>query len=209
MASLLMGVVGATAIVSLPLYLVAAQAVESRSSLHFSPAQLGIVVASYYTGSATFAFAGGNAAELIGGLRLLRYSIVLSAGVLVTVAALIGSWPTLAAVLFVAGAASTAGQASSNLVLSLRIMTKRQGLAFGIKQAAVPLAFLIAGAAVPAVALSIGWRWAFVGGGALACLALLGVPRPKSSLSDRVGAGRQNWDPERSRPLVVLAIGFG
>ena len=90
----------------LALYLVAAPAVEIRSSLHFSATQLRTVVASYYRGSAAFAFVGGNAAELLGRPRLLRSSMVLGAGVLVKVATLIGSWSTLAAVLFVAGAAA-------------------------------------------------------------------------------------------------------
>ena len=38
---------------------------------------------------------------------------------------------------------------------------RRHGLFFGIQAAAVPLAVLLAGLAVPAIGSTLGWRWAF------------------------------------------------
>jgi predicted MFS family arabinose efflux permease len=49
-------------------------------------------------------------------------------------------------------------------------------LTFGAKQSAIPLATLVAGVAVPTVALTLGWRWAFGISAALAAGALLLVP---------------------------------
>src|SRR5205823_1137887 len=65
----------------------------------------------------------------------------------------------------------------SNLTLARSVPAHRLGLSFGVKQAAIPLATLLAGAAVPAVALTVGWRWAYVIAAGLAVLALVGAPR--------------------------------
>ncbi len=202
------GLVLAASVVSLPSYLVAAQSVQMRSSLHFSAPELGVAVASYYAGSVAFAFAGGWLSELVGGPRVLRYCMILSAVVLLGIAFTVHSLAELAAALVLGGAASTAGQAASNLVISRRVSGTSQGLAFGVKQGAVPLAFMIAGLAVPAVTLTVGWRWAFAGAGVLALSALSLVPRPRSTLSARV-AHRGGTRPKGSAALLVLACGFG
>lgn len=205
---LLGGLVVAASVVSIPSYLVAAQSVQLRSSLHFSAPELGVAVASYYAGSVAFALAGGWLAEVVGGPRVLRYCMIVSAAVLLAMGLLVHSLVQLAGALVLAGAASTAGQAASNLVISRRVSGASQGMAFGVKQGAVPLAFMIAGLAVPAVTLTVGWRWAFAGAGVLALLALMLVPRPRSSLSSRV-ARRSGPGPSGRLPLVVLACGFG
>ncbi|MFI1994636.1 MFS transporter [Actinoplanes sp. NPDC020271] len=93
------------------------------------------------------------------------------------------------------GAAGNAmGQLGSNTSLSRRVPAHRQGLTFGVKQAAIPISTLLAGAAVPAVALTIGWRWAFVLAGLLACAAIRLVPveptapRPTHEHGQAIGA---------------------
>jgi cyanate permease len=69
------------------------------------------------------------------------------------------------------------GQLASNLTLARYVPASRLGLSFGVKQAAIPLATLLSGAAVPLVALTVGWRWAYAIGAGLALLALLLTPR--------------------------------
>lgn len=205
---LLGGLVLAASVVSLPSYLVAAQSVQLRASLHFSAPELGVAMASYYAGSVGFALAGGWLSEVIGGPRVLRYCMIVSSAVLLAMGLLVHSLVQLAGALVLAGAASTAGQAASNLVIARRVSGTSQGLAFGVKQGAVPLAFMVAGLAVPVVTLTVGWRWAFAGGGVLALLALMLVPRPRSSLASRV-ARRRGSGPKGTLPLLVLACGFG
>lgn len=51
---------------------------------------------------------------------------------------------------------------ASNVVLIHHVPERRQGLAFGMKQSAVPLAATLSGLALPLIALRVGWRWAFV-----------------------------------------------
>ena len=89
------------------------------------------------------------------------------------------------------------GQLASNLTLSRSVPAHRLGLSFGVKQAAIPLATLLAGAAVPAVALTVGWRWAYVIASGLAVLALLGAPR----------GGEYVRAPQADGTLVKLPVG--
>ena len=75
------------------------------------------------------------------------------------------------------------GQLASNTSLSRQVPAGRQGLSFGVKQAAIPVSTLLAGAAVPVVALTVGWRWAFV---LAACwLAAIGSCRPVNADGER------------------------
>ena len=50
---------------------------------------------------------------------------------------------------------------ASNVVLVHHVAEKHRGLAFGLKQSAVPLAATLSGLALPVIALRAGWRWAF------------------------------------------------
>lgn len=40
-----------------------------------------------------------------------------------------------------------------------------RGLVFGLKQAAIPLATMLGGVSAPAIAVTLGWRWASVDAG--------------------------------------------
>jgi MFS family permease len=94
-------------------------------------------------------------------------------------------------------------QVSTNVALAGSVRLERQGVAFGAKQAAVPLAGLVAGLAVPVIALVAGWRAAFFGAAAISAGALLyapGLGRPGT----RAPAAR----PRPTRLLVLMGI-FG
>ena len=78
----------------------------------------------------------------------------------------------------------------------------RLGLSFGIKQAAIPIATLLAGAAVPTVALTVGWRWAYLIGAAVALLALLITPR------DAAGRERSTSAPGERATAALSVIGI-
>ena len=202
-------VVVAVTSISLPTFLVGTLAVQIRASMHFGAPELGIVVGFFYAAASLAAAPAGSVAEGVGGSRLLRYSTLASAASLLLVATVAGTWPELAAVMLLAGLASSAGQVGSNLFLARRIPARRQGLAFGVKQAAVPLAALLGGLAVPALALTVGWRWAFAGAAALALMSAAALPRPRLSSAQRRAAARARGPREPARPLIALAVGFG
>ncbi len=87
-----------------------------------------------------------------------------------------GSPATLAAIFVLGGLAISLAQPAANLALARSVAPHRRGLAFGIKHGAVPSATLLGGIAVPTVALTVGWRWAFVAGSVLAVVTVLAIP---------------------------------
>ncbi|GAB3964989.1 MFS transporter [Plantactinospora veratri] len=186
----------------LPVFLIGGLAVQLGAELDFSPAGLGLAVAVYFGVSALASVPSGALVERYGPTMVARASLLLVAAAMLAVAAVARSYPVLVALLAVVALANPLGQMASNATLAHRVPPGRQGLSFGVKQAAIPAGTLLAGAAVPALALTVGWRWAFVAAAVLALAILPVVP---------VGAGRAA-DPARGRggrangPLVVLGV---
>ncbi|GAB2613602.1 hypothetical protein Aab01nite_69860 [Paractinoplanes abujensis] len=165
-----------TIAVSIPIFLVGGLAVQIGDELAFSPAGLGLAVSAYFGASALASIPAGRLVERYGPTPISRAGIVLAATSLLGVAAFADTLWSLIAILALGAGANAMGQLASNTTLSRHVPPHRQGLSFGIKQAAIPVATLLSGAAVPAIALTLGWRWAFVFMAALAASALLLVP---------------------------------
>lgn len=117
------------------------------------------------------------------------------------------SWGSLVPFLALAGILSTIAVPASDLWIPRAVPPHRHGLAFGVMSASRSGAALLAGIAVPLVATTIGWRWAFVVAGLIASTTLLAVPRGRSEGRGRRQATR--GDDITIRPLIVLAVGFG
>ena len=199
-----------TIAVGLPVFLVGTMAIQVRRSLHFGAAELGVAVGVYYLGAALSSVPGSWLAEAVGGARVMRAILVVSGAVQVAIAWTTASWAVLSVLLFLAGALSGAMSPGTNLFLARRSAVERQGLAFGLKQSAVPFASLLGGLAVPAVALSVGWRWAFCLGGIVAFGAAWVIPASRTSLAERRRQHRAQPRAEvRTGALVVLALGLG
>lgn len=138
----------------------------------------------------------------------MRFAAVASAASLLAVSVLATSWWWLCACLVLGGLGNAISHPATHLLLAREVPQNRQGLAFGIKQAAIPAATLIAGLAVPLVATTVGWRWAFAGGAALVlCVALLVPKGEKRNKTRRVKEARAGDAP--LAPLVLLALGIG
>lgn len=193
---------------SLSIFLVGALAVQIRSAFGLSLSGLGLAVSVYYLAAASAAAPAGRLAESLGGARTMRIAAAGAVICLALVAVAARNLWALAVILAAAGTLDAAMQPAANLFLVRRIATGRRGLAFGVKQAAVPFASLLGGLAVPALGLTIGWRWAFSGAAVLAAVALWAIPAPRTTLAERRRTrGKQ---PEVAlAPLVVLAVGFG
>ncbi|HZE04689.1 MAG TPA: MFS transporter, partial [Solirubrobacteraceae bacterium] len=202
--------VAATMASSLPVFLVGALAVQLREALHFGTGTLGAIVALYFLGAAASSIPLGGFVETIGGLRTMRIAVIWSSLLLLLLATVTRSWPVLALLMVPAGMASSAVQLGSNLFLVRRVPAGQQGVAFGFKQAAVPLAASLGGLAVPVLALTVGWRAAFLAAALAAAATAVLLPRPRQSLAERraAQAGRPAAPLDR-RPLWVLAAGIG
>jgi MFS family permease len=168
-------VLAAVTVSALPVLLVGALAPQIREVIPFSPAQLGVGVTVYFLGSGLFSVLAGRFAERAGAAWGLRIAILLAAASMAGLAAAT-SWSQVLWLLAVGGIANGAAQPPGSALLITGIRMGRQGLAFGLKQASIPLAALLAGLAVPGIALTVGWRWAFVAGAAVSLVALAIVP---------------------------------
>lgn len=194
---------------SLPVYVLGALSVEIDHSLRFGTSALGLAAGAYYFGAAASSIPMSRMTERIGGGRVMRVASA-AEGVLLLLVATAGSWAVLTVLLALTGIASGTIMPATYLFLARRVPETSQGRAFGINQAAVPLAPLLGGLAVPLVALTVGWRWAFVLAGALALVASAVVPRSLTTLTERRRARRgRDLVPVRPLPIVTLSVGMG
>jgi MFS family permease len=194
------GALTTTIAVSIPVFLVGGLAVQIGDELGFSPAGLGLAVSAYFGASALASVPAGALVERYGSTLISRCAIGLAAVSLLGIAAGARSLWTLVGILVFGAAANALGQLASNSSLAMHVPPRRQGLSFGLKQAAIPVCTLLAGAAVPAVALTLGWRWAFVLAALLALATIPLVPAGETR-TRRTRAGRPD---QATGALVVL-----
>jgi predicted MFS family arabinose efflux permease len=120
-------------------------------------------------------------------------------------------WATMVAFLCVAGLAVAITDPGLAILVGRAVPPERQGLAFGIKEASIPAATLVAGIAVPAIALTVGWRWAFVAGVLPLAAILLLLPRlrtePAGQPATDVTSATVPTAPRRGRLLLAAIAG--
>lgn len=207
---LLIGALLASTVVVLPAIMLGAVAVLVRDELGFGEAALGVAAATFALSATVTSAPGGRLAERAGAARMMTAGALLSGVALVAIALFASSWGLLVVLLALAGVGNGLTQPATNGVLSGVINPARQGLAFGAKQAAIPLAGLLSGVALPVIGLQVGWRWAFAAGGALALVVALLVPRARTLLKRRDEPPPADLDGEDHaplRPLLVITIG--
>jgi MFS family permease len=201
------GAVTTTTASVLPVFLTGALTVQISAELGFDPAGLGLVVALYFGISAVASLPCGWLVERYGAGVTSRIAVLGTACAMSAIAVFARSYPALVAMLLCCAWCNVLGQLSSNLTLARHVPASRLGLSFGVKQAAIPIATLLSGAAVPAIALTIGWRWAYLIATGLALGALLLTPRGSD--------GRQPTSTARGErataalSVIGLAAGFG
>jgi MFS family permease len=197
------GAVLVTVLTNMPVFLLGALATQIASTLRLSPATIGIAVGAYWAAAAVASALAGAVDRRVGERGLGALSIGLA------VASLVGGFLAAGAVGVIAcavlgGLGNGWGHPSSNRAIATSIAQRRQGLAFGTKQAAVPIAGLIAGLSIPAVALSVGWPWAFAGAGVLGVFLIIPVLRRRRGAGAPV-ARAEPLDAARRRVLLVMA----
>lgn len=190
----------------LPVFLTGALAVQVRDDLRFDESALGLTVAAFFGSAALASAASGRLAERLGPTGSMRVSAAVAAVSLGLVAVVARSFEALLLCLVVGGVGNALAQPATNLYLARTIGRERLGLAFGVKQSAIPCATLLGGLAVPLVALTVGWRWAYALAAAFALLVIpfleAGPPSGSPSLRNR---GREGDVP--LGPLLWLAAG--
>ncbi len=195
----------ATTSVTLPVFLTGALAVQVRQSLHFSVTGLGVLVASFFAAASLVSVFAGALAERLGGERIMRACALSVALLLFGIAAFGRSYPAMLVFLVLAGFTNGTMQPAVNLFVIDAVPPGRRGFALGVKQAAIPVSTLFAGLAVPAIALTIGWEYAYAFAGVVALLVLAAVPPGRSTGIVRSGGDARNRPRIALAPIITLA----
>ena len=157
-------VIGSIVVVMLglsPAYMAGALGLQIRAELGLGATELGFAIGAFFAATAVLSPLLGTIADRIGTVRGLRLAMLLVMACSLMMVLTVGSYVTLLLALIVGGISNgIAGPATSRLIAYH--VTRRRSLAFGLRQAAVPLASLIAGISVPVVGLTLGWRYAFM-----------------------------------------------
>jgi predicted MFS family arabinose efflux permease len=196
--------IAAGAATVLPGFLIGSLALQIRGDLDVSVAAVAAGVTVFFAAGAVGAGPGGRLSERVGALRAIRGCVVATAALLLACAVLAGSLAMLLLLLALAGLANSVCQPAINLFMADQVPLDRQGIAFGIKQAAIPAAVLVSGLALPVLALPLGWRptFAICAMGALAVAAAVGRAAPSF-----VAPPERPRPPRPSRKLVITAVG--
>lgn len=165
-ASVALAIAAATAGV-LPVFLTGALGVQLRRGLHLGSTDIGIAVTAFFASSALCSITAGRLAERVGALKMMRWAALIALASMVGLGALVHALWSLALLLVLGGISNGTMQPAVNLFLSDNVRTRRQGLAFGVKQAGIPTATLLSGLAVPALAITVGWQAAYLAAAAV------------------------------------------
>ena len=191
---------------SLPGFLTGGVSVQLRGDLGFGESGLGLAVGAFFLAAALSSAVLGRTAERLGPTTSMRVSATCSALALVGVAVGARSFGLLLMLLAFGGLANALAQPAANLFIATTMAPERLGTAFAVKQSGIPAATLLGGLAVPTIALTVGWRWAFVAGALLPIAGGLTIPQVARPATGRAAAGRVRVP---MRPLVVLGFGIG
>lgn len=197
----------ATITTILPGFLVGALSVQIRDEFGVSRAVYGWGLGSFFLAATLGSAVLGNVAQRVGPRNQVVAAQLASLVASVIIATAARSFVLFAVALALAGLANSANQSAVNLLLS-RAELPRLGLAIALKQSGMPVAALLGGLAVPAIAVTVGWRWAYVvcavcaAGSALIVRQRIEPVRVQAS-----SASTQPVTPRKS--LMVASVGFG
>lgn len=191
-----------------PVFLVGGLGVQLQRELGFGAALLGGSAAAFFAVAALASRFMGWVVERIGSRLGMRLGAAGSAVCLLGIATVRDAgW--LLVLLCLSGLPNSLAQPAANLLITQGVPAHRRGMGFGVKQSSIPLATLLAGAAVPAIALTIGWRWVFVFAGIAGLLAAVFVPSlPQAERSTRPAAAGSGGE-SRFVALLLIAIAGG
>ena len=195
----------ALAVGAVPLFLVGALAGSLEEALGFGPGGTGAALAVFFVVGGLSAVPAGWVTERIGAPAAMRAGVAISGSSGLAIAVVVGSWLELAIALGVAGIAIAFVDTGASGWFAAAVPDDRHGAAFGVKEASVPAASLLAGLSIPLLADRLGWESAFLLGALLAPVVWFVVPSSSAPVAPApVGEGGR----PRYGALVVFAAGI-
>jgi MFS family permease len=149
------------ALSALPVFLVGATYLQLERDVALTTTGLGAVTALFFLSASISSASLGRVVERIGWRASMRINSISSAVILAGIALFARSALSLSLLLVAAGAFYGLANPSANKALAEVVLPERRGLVFGLKHSGIPTSTLLAGLAVPTLALTIGWRYAF------------------------------------------------
>lgn len=189
-----------------PVFLTGALGVQLRDEVGLSATEIGLSMGASFTVAALLSAPMGRLAERLGPRRGFRTGLITSLVSMLALAAFARSFWQFALLLGLAGTGNALNQPSANLMLVTHIDAERLGFALATKQSGMPAAALLGGASVPAIALTVGWEWAYVAGATIACAAIVGFPRDRGDRSVRNTSTTASGAKRSARPDLGLGL---
>jgi MFS family permease len=192
----------------LPGFLTASLAPRIRHDFSFGDSVLGLAVAIFYLTCTVSSTPSGHLVERIGARRGMLLGAGLTSLACMAIAVFADSAAALIAILLVAGLGNAIGGPAVSALLRRTVDTGRHGLAFGAQQSGASIGALLAGLALPVVAIPLGWRWAYAGAAVLALVAVALAPAPGPGEPPRLAAQPEPASHHLTsiRALAVAAV---
>lgn len=196
----------ALACAAVPVFLFGALSGLVRADLGFDEAGIGAGVTVFFVAAALGAYPAGRVTERLGGRVAMLLGTLAASVAGLAIGVFAERWWHAAGLLAVAGASVGLIDTGGARAFADAVPARRQGLAFGLKEASVPAASMLAGAAVPLLGVTVGWRPSFALGMLLVPVVWLLLPSPADGRppNPTVTTGRP---PPAISLLVLIAVG--
>jgi MFS family permease len=181
-----------------------ALAPELEATFGLTRAEIGFLTSLVFIGSMITSRPAGKLTDSIGPTRVLFGALVLFAGGM-AFAALARSTVVFMLAVLLAGLAYGGINPPTNVVVAGQL-GRRLGFFLSVKQSGVPLGGLLAGVALPPIAVAFGWRWALAVT-VVACIAVAAATPLLRNAAVLRGSSTVLGEPSLRR-REMIAIGF-
>ena len=188
-------------------FLVGALSVVMQDEFDLDSSDIGLAVGAFFAVSGSTAQMAGRIVARIGTRRSIVVAALVGATGLLVIATA-ETWWVVVAGLVIGGSAAASVHPATAQLLAATVRGRHLGLAFGVKQAGGPASTLLAGLAIPTLALWVGWRLTFVV--AAAFISVLGLVAARVVGGLEADPSPPEEDVELEAPpmrLRLLAVG--
>jgi MFS family permease len=189
-----------------PVFLVGAAFFQIGPEFGLSNVGLGVLTACFFLASSASSLLLGRWVQRVGWQRAMRINLAGSAATLFLTTLLARSGLALGLLLVLSASWYGMANPAANLSLAQQTDPERAATVFGLKHAGIPTSTLLAGFAVPALVIHVGWRWSFVASGVLGLVVFGLIPRSVPPGPERHASAPSRGLPLDRRGLIDLAV---